>query len=285
MGEYLTKDCFSWDDTPPRFKWNKLDDEARPIVNTILDGWLEILSKRYSEEIYHDYLREYAGFFLAYCSEVNILISKLRFGADFTTDFVIGRDQHSNGLWYELIEIETPYDAPFTKKGNPSARLSGAIQQIQNWRRWIIDNRREITKLLPTYGVRTSRMDPNFNFKIIIGNRENSEKWLDRRNDLAEQLGIQIRSFDYFTESITTRFFPNSSRFSSTEEWALTSNQRNMFANPFCIAYSDKTWRKIVKEPHYVHHFFCMNASVLLENRSYNSFFEEFIETYCQVTI
>lgn len=269
-----------WDNSPPRFKWSKLNDEARSIIDTILKEWCDLLNQRKAEEAYHSYLREYAGFFLAYGWEVNLLISKLRLGADFTTDFIVGRDQHSNGVWYELIEIETPYDAPFTKNGNPSARLSGAIQQIQNWRRWIIDNRREIHKLLPSYGVRTSRMNPNYNFKIIIGNRENSAKWLEKRNDLANQLGIEIRSFDYLTDSVKAKHFPNTTNFASTEEGYLTSTERNMLANPFCMAYSDKTWRNIIKEPRYVHHFFCLNANALLENYSYNGFYDEFVTKY-----
>ncbi len=282
MPNHLTrrKHQFLCDNSPPQFEWSKLNDEARAIVNKIIKDWLELLSQRHPEEIYHNYLQENAGFFLSYGWEVNILISKLRFGADFITDFIIGRDQHSNGLWYELIEIETPYDAPFTQKGNPSARLVGAIQQIQNWRRWIIDNRREINKLLPTYGVRTSRMNPNFNFKIIIGTRENSEKYLDRRNDLAKQLGIQIRSFDYLTSNIQTKYFPDSASFRSTEEGYLTSAERNMLANPFCMAYSNKIWRNIISEPRYIHHFFCMNANVLLENYSYNKFYDEFVKEY-----
>jgi Domain of unknown function (DUF4263) len=278
MQNYSTapKRQFLWDNSPLRFKWNKLDDEARSIVDEVLNSWLELLSQKHKEEGYHDFLRENAGFVLAYCAEVNLLNSKLRLGADFITDFVVGRDQHSNGLWYELIEIETPHDAPFTQKGNPSARLTMAIQQVQNWRRWIIDNRREIAKLLPNYGFRTSRKDPNFNFKIIIGTRENSEKWLDRRNDLANQIGIQIRSFEYFTDSIQTRFFLNSCNFASTEEGYLSSLERNMLANPFCVAYSDKTWRKIISEPRYIDHFFCNNAKVLLDNRSYNKLFNDF---------
>lgn len=275
------KRVFLGDNTPPRFEWDKLDDEARSIVEDILKDWLELLTRKHKEEIYHKFLSEHAGFFLKYQTEVNLFISKLRFGADFITDFVVGRDQHSDGLWYELIEIETPHEPPFNQKGNPSARLSVAIQQVQNWRRWIIDNRREVRKLFPSYGVRTSKIDPNFNFKIIIGTRENSEKWLERRNDLANQLGIKIRSFDYFTDSLLTKFFPNSCGFGSTEEGYLTSVERNMLANPFCVAYSDATWRKIVSEPRYVHHFFCMNAKALLENNSYNWRYNEFVKNYC----
>ena len=265
-----------YDKTPPPYRWSLLTDEARDILESIRTGWSHLLNERLSEEAYHSYLTENAGCFLNYPWEICVAISKLRLGADFTTDFVIGRDGCSAGNTYELVEIETPYDPPFTQKGNPSARLSAAIQQIQNWRRWITENRAEVRKLLPAFGVRTMRSGPNFKFKIIIGNRENSERWLDRRNDLAKDLGIEIRSFEYFSEFIERDFFPDLTNLGSAEELYLPNSRRNMLANPFFVAYSDSAWRRLVTEPCHVSHFMALNAEVPLQFRTYNQHHAEF---------
>jgi hypothetical protein len=267
------------DPTAPTHLWSKLGNESRDILESIRTGWAKLILDRHHEEVYHSYLNEHAGFFLNYPWEVCVVISKLRLGAEHTTDFIVGRDGSSAGMHYELIELETPYDAPFTNRGNPSARLTAAIQQIQNWRSWIRENRQATRKLLPAIGVRTSRAAANYTFKVIIGNRENSERWLDRRNDLARQLGIEIRSFEYLTDFVSRDHYSDTSNLWSAEESSLTSFQRNMLANPFFEAYSDSEWRRLVSEPRYTHHFIANNAEVLLEYRRYNQHQEAFLSS------
>jgi hypothetical protein len=237
-----------------------------------------LLARRLPEEAYQNYLYNYSGFFF---DEWNrpVVISKLRLGSDFVTDFILLEDRGSDGTVFHCIEIETPWTAPFNSRGNPSARLVAAIQQIQNWRRWLLDNRNQALKLFPAFRIRAYR-EPTFKFKIIIGNRNNSLKWLERRHDLAEALGIGIRSFDLFTDIFDRHLFANYTELYSTESSVLDPLTKNRLANPFYCAYSDTSWRNVLREPLRLDHFTACNAETLLKHRTFSPAYRGFLKRY-----
>jgi hypothetical protein len=59
--------------------------------------------------------------------------------ADFA---VFSRDRWSNcpRLLSTFIEVEAPSMKLFTKAGNPTAHLTHAIRQVQDWKAWVTDN-------------------------------------------------------------------------------------------------------------------------------------------------
>jgi hypothetical protein len=79
------------------------------------------------------------------------VVSQFKFGTDHVADFVaIG--SYSGGCCVHFVELEPPGARLFTNAGVPAARLSGAITQILDWRRFIDTNRetvlREISKCM-----------------------------------------------------------------------------------------------------------------------------------------
>lgn len=258
--------------------WELLNSTAKPFVARIRREWLRMLQQRLPEETYQSYLHNHAGFFFDEWQRP-IVISKLRLGGDFVTDFVLPEDCGSDGTVFHCIEIETPWTVPFTSKGNPSARLSAAIQQVQNWRRWLLDNRNQALKLFPAVRVRAYR-EPTFRFKIIIGNRSNSLKWLERRHDLAQALRIGIRSFDLFTDIFDRHLFANYNELHSTESDVMDPLTKNRLANPFYCAYTDATWRNVIREPLRLDHFTVWNSATLLKHRIYSPAYGRFIRQY-----
>jgi hypothetical protein len=258
--------------------WEILNTTARPFVANIKREWLRLLRQQQPEEVYQAYLHNHAGLFFDpfVCP---IVISKLRFGADFVTDFILLEDRGSDGTVFHCIEIETPWTAPFTAKGNPSARLTAAIQQVRNWRRWLLENRNQALKLFPAFRVRAYR-DPTFKFGIIIGNRTNSMKWLERRRDLAKDSHLTIRSFDRFTDILDRQIFHNYAELYSHESDRLGTLTRNKLANPFYCAYTDSDWRNLVKEPLRLDHFTALNAEMLLKYRTNSLAHQRFVKKY-----
>lgn len=261
---------------PGIYKWSLLNDGARSIVNALSKEWAELINQPEKEELYHTFLAANAGFFLCDFHLKFFCISKLRLGADYVIDFAVPKEGYSNGLTWELIEIETPHIPPYTLDGIPSARLSRAIQQIQDWKRWMSENRREAEKLFPGYGVRTTR-NPNFKFTVIIGNRANSARWLEKRNQYAKDIKIGIRSFSYLSNLIKERYFGDSTYIGSSEEQSMSQWERNNLVNPFSSAFSDVQWRALVSEYKAGAHFVPKLAPKLLLYRPYNIYmFEKF---------
>src|SRR5690554_8201463 len=105
------------------YDWPSLHTKNAHIIADIKRQWMDLLEKELPERMYHNYLKEHAGFFFAkwrtYC-----VISKLKLGSEFETDFVTVSDHSSNGTFYEIIEIEKPQSKLFTKDGIPSRDLN-----------------------------------------------------------------------------------------------------------------------------------------------------------------
>lgn len=256
-----------------------LNNEARHFIKRTERQWRKLLHQNLREEEYHSYLSEYAGLFFGDTYTVPIVISKLRLCPELTTDFIVAREQYSYGLTFELIEIETPHCTPLTRNGDYSSRLSHAVRQIQDWKKWIRENRPLAKSLFPSVGTRYYR-HPNFTFTIIIGNRENTREWLEKRNEFADQLRINIRSFDLMTEFLSNKVFLNGRNLLSTEESRLSLTQRNQLANPFYRAYTDQEWRDITRRMEANPHFEAKNADALLSHRQYNDLYQRFVKKY-----
>src|SRR5450759_1300552 len=113
--------------------WEILNENNNPIVHSVRVGWDTLLRDRtHKERHYQQFIAEHAGFFVSPLWHSTLFLSKIRLGSEYEIDFVIPHDRASLGFTYELIEIESPHSVPYTKHGDPSARLTHAVQQVQN---------------------------------------------------------------------------------------------------------------------------------------------------------
>lgn len=224
--------------------WTLLNTSKSALVLELLHEWKRILKRREPERVYQSFLSEYAGFFLA--DEMSFsVISKLKLGSELETDFVIVRDGYSNGTIYEFIEIEKPWSNLFTSKGIPSKDFNTSLQQIRDWKRWLIDNKNFLQKYLPTTSTRVIH-NSNLKFKIIIGQRNNSPTEYEKRLQIASENNIEIRSFDYLTDKLKNRFFLPSSNLD--DKGRLSDKVLNEIANPFNRALTDSKWKSLCEK-------------------------------------
>jgi hypothetical protein len=263
------------------YPWFLLRIEARSIVEKLLSEWNKLLNDASNDEsVYHQFLAEHAGFFFSDGRYRIPVISKLRLGADYETDFVVMTDEKSYGFSYEFIEIETPHNALYTRSGDPRSRFTHSIQQVRNWKTWLEANWPEAKKLFPSKQF-TIYDTPNFVFSVYIGRRSTSQDFLTLRNRLAADLDIRIHTFDYLTDCLQARPFP---LYPSVvwQEWdRVDYHILNQLANPFFKAYSHKNWRKIVRSRSLSFaHMIANNAELLLKHRECNSLFEVFVSIW-----
>jgi hypothetical protein len=263
------------------YPWILLKYEARCIVERLVSEWNKLLNDTSNDEsVYHQFLAEYAGFFFSDGLRRIPVVSKLRLGADYETDFVAMTDEKSYGFSYEFIEIETPHIVPYTRSFDPRSRFMHSIQQVRNWETWLEANRSEAKKLFPSKEF-TIYDTPNFVFSVYIGRRSTSQDFFALRNRLAADLRIQIHTFDHLTDCLQYRDFPLYPAVIWPEWDRVDYHILNQLANPFFKAYSDKIWRRIVRSWGLsLAHMIANNAKLLLKHREYNSLFEEFISIW-----
>jgi hypothetical protein len=265
-----------WNDMTNYAAWSTLCGINRGFLDPVIKRWQKLIqAPKTREQHLHGFLGKHAHLFFWDGLGFAAVISKLRFGADFVADFVVVYDNWSDGIRYKLIEIERPETPPFTKDGIASARLSGAIQQVLSWRSWLLAHTVEAQRLFPSYFHRTET-SPVFEYEIIIGTRQNTEKWLERRRQLSEALGIRIRSFDALTTCIrNTLHFEDFSSIGD-EQYHLDLEKRNQLACPFVYALSDPNWRRMVSGRVGLDHFMHAYAAKLLEFRIENELARRF---------
>lgn len=227
-------------------KWSQLNNH--PIIEDVANEWQSLIHSHGKELIYHKYLKEHASLFLVSPSADSFFaVSKLKLGSVLELDFAVAHEGYSEGLQWELIEIEKPQDAPYNNDGTPSAALTRATQQIRDWKAWISSSREESRKLFSIWNVRPFR-NPNFRFKIIIGTRNNSEKWLDKRNQYAQENNIEIRSFDSLTDALRRRVFLDMAHLYNGDWDKRNGDICIDLANPFVEAFTDSEWKSILEE-------------------------------------
>jgi hypothetical protein len=76
------------------------------------------------------------------------LFSQVSLGDKFVCDFVF-YDMGSDGMEWNLVEIEGPHFNLFNKNGEFSQRLNHAITQVRDWQQWINENHAYAEKLMP----------------------------------------------------------------------------------------------------------------------------------------
>jgi hypothetical protein len=239
------------------------------------------------EELYHAYIAEHADFFFPgmYVGK-QLVLSKINLGGDHEVDLVTCFDDGSYGLRYTLIELETPHSLVYTKAGDPSARLSHAVQQVDDWRQWIAAHREEAKRLFPSK-LFTVLDRPNFMFTIVIGRRNEEDQWVHKRNAYAEQHQVQIRSFDWLSESLAKIIvFPTAIGDLKYMGWdPLDIVLRHELANPFWSAFTDSDWKSIRRHPAFrgKYHMLASNAQLLASRRRVSSLHARFLDLWSKL--
>lgn len=242
------------------------------VLAEIKKEWISLLNDSSADERhYQSFLHNHAGFFFpASSNNESLVVSELVLGSDYRVDFMVASCERSYGFVYTLIEIETPHESAFTNNGQPRARLTHALQQIRDWKAWLENNRDQAGRLFPSKRNTTTGVQ-HFEYIVVMGRRTDlTTKFDDKRNQLAKDLDVTIRSFDWFTDILLAGRF-NSFNCYSSDLIGPTIDQDNDFSNPFLCCYSSKNWRSFIND-HQIRlsHMIGHNITSLLSLRMVN---------------
>lgn len=263
------RDCADKEIVP----WDVLCGKGTTILKSIKQRWESLINNPcVKESKLHEFLSDHSGMFFG---QAAFIIPRAELGSDFQADFVIATDKASYGIKYTFVEIETPQSLVYTRSGDPSARLTHALQQVLNWKAWLTRHRGHVRRFFPS--IYSGREEfTNFSFCIVIGRRSLPTSNAAKRNDLARETGIKIHSFDYLTDMLRLRF---SFLWHSFPADKAGLSARNQLANPFARAYSWRAWRNVVEQRHFnCSHLVDQNAEILLAHRTYSRECDTFLK-------
>lgn len=244
------------------------------LYSDIITEWQMLLdNKNLNELAYHEFLKKVPAIFLT-ISESYLVVSKLKLGSDYETDFVNIEEGYSDGTIYELIEIESPHTNLFDTKGKPTAKFNAALQQIRDWKRFLVSNKNEFKKIFPTTSTKIIK-DSRLRFKIVIGRRTDNLEHLEKRRQISELEDVEIISFDRLTElAKSRRHFSDVAEIYSSEMDRIPYELKNELANPFYKCLTDSEWRSICRKGHF--HIYSNMIKDILNIRTYNEYYDDY---------
>lgn len=155
-------------------------------LRVAINRFSALLSSVPKEEVIQQFLDE-SPILLAQ-SAVKVM-PKVKLGSEHITDFVIEFPEQD----YQLVEIEQPKHALFTKSGDPTKELSHAQRQVEDWRDWVHEHLEYAKTQMP--GI----VDPRC--LVVIGRRSKNKRdqnALRRKNK--ELAHIEILTYDDLLE-------------------------------------------------------------------------------------
>jgi antiviral defense system Shedu protein SduA len=222
-------------------EWSLLNSKRRGLLEEVAREWEASLEDRKTKELgYHTFLEEHAGLFFSRPVGSYIVISNLEMGADFKPDLVVASDNESYGFRYELIELESPHDQIFTSKGRQSKKLTHALQQVEDWQRWLEKHPDSAKELFPSKA-HSLWGDPQISYTVVIGRRNEMLRNNEVRTQKSKKYVCSIRSFDYITDLLRKNLFMDTGLFEDNQH--LTPDEKNRISSPFFRAMSSAAWK------------------------------------------
>lgn len=255
--------------------WSVLCGRGASFLKAIERRWVWLIDRPgVKESKLQKFLSDHASLFFG---PHLFVISGAELGSDFRVDFVVARDEASSGIDYTFVEIETPQSRVYTRSGDPSAKLTHAMQQVRDWKSWLTRHRGHVRRFFPS-GYFGWDEFTNLSFCVVIGRRGPPGSQTAKRNALARDTGIKIRSFDYLTDVLRARLSFLSDWGHVDKPTAVQPSTLNQLANPFAQAYSWRAWRQVVDRPHFrFNHFVQHNAESLVARRTYSQDYNDFL--------
>ncbi len=256
-------------------QWSKLNNENSGILGDVRNEWDELMKSDDIEENHHKFLAENSA--MCWGRNVYFTISKLNLFSQYTPDFVLVDEKGSLGLEYTLVEIEKPSTVTVTQQDNPASGLTHAIKQIRDWKHWIERNSQDAGSIFPSKF--SHETNTHIKYMLIAGRRSNiSHEQQAERVKVANEVGYDIRSFDFITDNLKSYFakdFIIPSSDINQEYW--DEGFFHKFANPFYESISNKVWKKISSSPELIRaHMIGKNVKLLTANMTTNARYEVF---------
>lgn len=180
--------------------WDTTEETDVVALRTMLDGATR-------EEDVQQFLQKNPHYLIQYLGggHGRWVIPKKRLGSEHVTDFMIA-ERDSMGFHWIAVELESPLSTMFTKGGNPSAPLTHAMRQIQDWRTWLSDNQNYAARLRTEDGLGLADIHAQVPGLILMGLRATeSEETRRRRRQMGRDANIEIHTFDFLVDALAGR--------------------------------------------------------------------------------
>jgi len=131
----------------------------------------------------------------------NFVMGRTKLGAEYIPDFLLA-EVDSAGFTWTLVEIESPKAKVLKADGELADRARHAIDQIQSWRSWLVENLDYARKPRRQHGLGLTDIRPDrTRGLVVVGRRESLVGLPDAARQRAKQEShILVHTYDWLLE-------------------------------------------------------------------------------------
>jgi Domain of unknown function (DUF4263) len=127
-------------------------------------------------------------------------LPQFSFGGQYRADFILP-ERSSGGTMWMLVELEPSCAKLLARNGEFSPTVRTAINQVMDWKRWLLNNQDVAKKSRTIGGLGLHDMSTLLCGYIIVGRRRDvTPRYNQLRADILTTMAIQIKTYDSIVE-------------------------------------------------------------------------------------
>ena len=185
--------------------WLEQFHAVRPVpISGLVERFAEVVFSAEREEDVQKFLSENPYILSEQLPHCHHVIPKFRFGGKYISDFLLP-EMASSGTTWILVELEPTNTQLVTKTGHLAERVREGLQQVKDWRDWLMDNRDEAIRPRNRNGLGLEEIEDVWGW-VVVGRRSQiNDRFNQLRNQVWKDSRIQIMTYDRLIERFKAR--------------------------------------------------------------------------------
>ncbi len=170
-----------------------------PRIGALVQQFERILDTAQKEEDVQKFLKDNPYILAEQLPHCHHVIPKFRFGGQYVSDFLLP-EMTSGGTFWVLVELEPPNATLVTASGQLADRVRVGVQQVKDWRDWLLNNRDMATRPRSKNGLGLSDIQGVWGW-VVVGRRAAvTPRFNQLRSQIRNDSQIHIKTYDRLLE-------------------------------------------------------------------------------------
>jgi hypothetical protein len=185
--------------------WLEQFHAARPVpISGLVERFTDVVDTAEREEDIQKFLAANPYILAEQLPHCHFVIPKFRFGGKYVSDFLLP-EMASSGTTWILVELEPANTQLVTRSGHLAERVRQGLQQVKDWRDWLMDNRDEAIRAQNRNGLGLEEMEDVCGWVVVGRRNQVNDRFNQLRNQVWRESRIQIMTYDRLIERFKAR--------------------------------------------------------------------------------
>lgn len=180
--------------------WLEQFHARRPVpISGLAERFEDVINTAERKEDLQKFLAENPFILAEQLPHCHYVIPKFRFSGRYVSDFLLPEIASSGRTWV-LVELEPVNAQLVTQSGHLAERVRAGIQQVKDWRDWLMDNRDEAIRSRARNGLGLEEIEDIWGWVVVGRRNQVTERFNQLRNQVLRESRIEIKTYDRLLE-------------------------------------------------------------------------------------